>query len=120
MTDEQAMYTKSTAARDLTAQRGGLTTGQLDVLRQLVVNPNFRRDFSSNPLRAVSTSGIKISAAEVAKLERLSPAHLEQFSHGVTELMKASEGCTHTLVYAIIVALLLAATDRSATPTEVF
>ncbi|HKP46176.1 MAG TPA: hypothetical protein VJT50_06210 [Pyrinomonadaceae bacterium] len=110
MSEEQPM--SKSISRE-TAQRGGLTTGQLDVLRQLVVNPNFRRDFATNPLRAVSTSGMKVSAAEIARLEKLSPAHLEQFSHGVNELMKAADGCTHTLVYAIIVALLLAATDRN-------
>jgi hypothetical protein len=90
----------------------GLTQGQLDVLRRIVVDPTFRTEFSSNPVRAVSTSGFKLTAAEVARLEKLSPVHLEQFSHGVSELMKASQGCTHTLLYAIIVALLLAAADR--------
>lgn len=120
MTDEQAIYAKSTAARDATAQRSGLTPGQLEVLRQIVVNPNFRREFSANSLRAASTSGIKISATELAKLERLTPAHMEQFSHGVGELMKASDGCTHTLLYAIIVAVLLAAVDRNERTLEAF
>ena len=98
----------------------GITQGQLDVLRQIAVNPSFRKEFAANPLNAVSISGAKVTADELAALEKLSPVHLEQFSHGVTELMKAADGCTHTLVYAIIVALLLAARENPVTQRSSF
>jgi hypothetical protein len=98
----------------------GITPGQLEVLRQIAVNPSFRKEFAANPMGAVSISGVKVTADEVAALEKLSPAHLEQFSHGVGELMKAADGCTHTLVYAIIVALLLAARENPASQVSSF
>jgi hypothetical protein len=105
MAEEQTMSRRLEFVRQ-TAQ--GLTDGQLKVLRNIVTNPNFRKEFASNPMGAVGTAGFDVTASELGRLEKLGPAQLEQLSHGVTELMKANEGCTHTLVYAIIVALLLA------------
>jgi len=105
MAEEQPIARRLELVRQ-TAQ--GLTDGQLKVLRNIVTNPNFRKEFASNPMGAINTAGVELTASELGRLEKLGPVQMEQLSHGVTELMKANEGCTHTLVYAIIVALLLA------------
>jgi len=86
------------------------------VLRKLVKDPDFRKQFAADPVLAITSAGIRITSADLAKLTALTPAQLDQLSQGIDALAGAAsaglasaraEG-TNTLVYAIIVALLLA------------
>ena len=93
----------------------GLTQGELAVLRKIATDPDFRVAFASDPVLAVTSSNITLTTVDLTRLEKLSPQQLEMVAVGIQALAGAatagsglqSEG-THTLVYAIIVALLLA------------
>jgi hypothetical protein len=85
------------------------------VLRKLATDPDFRVAFANDPVLAVTSSSITLTTVDLTRLEKLSPQQLEMVATGIQALAGAatagsglrSEG-THTLVYAIIVAILLA------------
>ncbi len=87
------------------------------VLRKIVTDANFRVQFGADPVLAITTAGIPVTSEDMEKLTSLTPAQLDQLAQGVVALSNASAGAsglmkraegTNTLVYAIIVAVLLA------------
>jgi hypothetical protein len=85
------------------------------VLRKIATDPDFRVAFATDPVLAITASDITLTTSDLTRLEKLSPQQLELVATGIQALAGAatagsglrSEG-TNTLVYAIIVALLLA------------
>ena len=86
------------------------------MLRRIIKDPDFRTQFVADPVLAITTAGIPVTTADLAKLTALTPEQIEQLSQGIGALAGAAsaglqqaktEG-TNTLVYAIIVALILA------------
>jgi len=90
-----------------------LTSAQIEVLRKMVTVANFRQAFVADAVKAVCDAGIRISAAELARLASLTADQLEQLATGLTQLSQGTSpggaaAGTNTLLYAIVVALLLA------------
>jgi hypothetical protein len=99
-----------------TTDAGPLTAAQIAVLRKIVTDGTFRQAFVTDPIKAVCDAGIKITPEELARLAGLSAAELEQLAQGVTQISQGTTAAglvagTNTLVYAIIVALVLAAKE---------
>jgi hypothetical protein len=96
----------------------GLTQGELAVLRKIATDPDFRVAFANDPVLAITSSDITLTTLDLTRLEKLSPQQLETVATGIQSLAgaaTASSGLqadgTNTLIYAIIVALLLAETE---------
>ena len=99
----------------------GLSPGEMAVLRKIATDASFRLLFASDPLAAITGAGLKITTRDYERLQKLTAAQLEQVAQGLAVLAGASGASglneadgTHTLVYAIIVALLLAAQEPEA------
>jgi hypothetical protein len=95
----------------------GLSTGEMAVLRKIASDADFRVQFAADPIAAITGADLKITTRDYERLERLTASQLEQVAQGIAVLAGAgaasglrSDG-TNTLVYAIIVALLLAAQE---------
>jgi hypothetical protein len=100
----------------------GLSPGEMAVLRKIATDASFRLLFANDPLAAITGAGLKITTRDYERLQKLTAAQLEQVAQGLAVLAGASGASglseadgTHTLVYAIIVALLLAAQEPEAT-----
>jgi hypothetical protein len=97
-----------------TVTPGPLSAGLTAVLRKIVTDPGFRTQYAEDPLLAITTAGIRITTADWARLSKLTPEQLEQAAEGIVAMAGGGgaglrrAGGTNTLIYAIIVALLLA------------
>lgn len=97
------------------AQPAGLTPGELAVLRKIATDSDFRVQFAADPIAAITGADLKVTTADYDRLEQLTEAQLDQVAEGVQTLVGAgamasglrAEG-TNTLLYAVIVAILLA------------
>ena len=98
-----------------TASGSGLSPGEAAVLRKIATDSAFRTLFATDPIAAITGADLKVTTLDYNRLERLGPAQLEQVAAGINALSGAgamasglqAEG-TNTLLYAIIVAVLLA------------
>lgn len=97
-----------------TSASPGLTPGEMSVLRKIAADGDFRLKFAQDPIAAITDAGLHVTTSDYEKLERFSAAQLQQVADGIAMLTGAigssglrAEG-TNTLVYAIIVAVLLA------------
>lgn len=93
-----------------------LTSAQIAVLRKIVTDANFRQAFAVDPVKAVVAAGITISAVELARLAALTADELEKLAQGVSQISSGTTSSglvagTNTLLYAILVALALAAKE---------
>jgi hypothetical protein len=102
----------------------GLSQGEVNVLRMVVQDPNFRASFMKNPKTAIKTSGEKLTPAQVTNLSRATNAQINNLVSGValaTADVAAGTKSTHTLIYAIVFAvafaLLLAVEGQEGSPT---
>ncbi len=86
------------------------------VLRKITVDADFRLQFARDPIWAVTNAEIKLTTDDLTRLEKFTPDSLEQAATAIKVLTGAANASglaaqaegTHTLVYAIVVALLLA------------
>lgn len=92
----------------------GLSPGEIAVLRKIASDADFRLLFATDPIAAITGAGLQLTTSDYDRLEQLNAAQLEQVATGINVLAGAGtasglapEG-TNTLVYAIIVALILA------------
>ena len=99
----------SSAEADVVCANTALSPAQLDVLRKLVTDGDLRVQFARNPMSAVASTGVPLSPEETARIAGI-PANALNTLVTATHLTgpQAALGTTHTLLYAIIVALLLA------------
>lgn len=100
---------------------GGLSPGILSVLRQIVTSADFRAKFAVDPVYAITSADITITGDDLAKLKSLTANQLEQIAQGISVLTNSTAAAasaaglvrkadgTHTLIWAIVVAVLLAA-----------
>jgi len=95
----------------------GLSPAMIDLLRKLVKDADFRLEFIADPVLAVTTAGIRVTTAELEKVKQIIP-YLGQLASGVAGLTGSPVGLkagvpttetTHTLVYAVALALAFAA-----------
>jgi hypothetical protein len=90
------------------------------VLRLIVTSADFRAKFAADPVYAITSADLTITGDDLAKLEALTPDQLDQVAQGISVLtnstaaaasaaglVQKAEG-THTLIWAIVVAVLLA------------
>ena len=101
----------------------GLSPGEIDVLRKIASDADFRLLFATDPIAAITGAGLQLTTEDFNRLERLDAAQLEQVATAVNVLVGtsaasglASADGTHTLLWAIVVALVLAAEPTQ--PTE--
>jgi hypothetical protein len=92
---------------------GGISEGMRDVLRQLIKDQTFRAAFFEDRVSAITGACIHITSADLDRLSKLTSDDLDQFSQAIGALGGGaaglkSEGGTHTLLYAVVIALLLA------------
>ena len=87
------------------------------VLRKIVTDANFRVQFGADPVLAITSAGIPVTTDDMSRLTSLTAAQLDQLAQGVVALSNASAGAsglmakaegTNTLIYAVLVAVLLA------------
>ena len=84
-------------------------------MRRLATDADFRVAYTTDPVLAITTAGIPVTSDDLTRLEKLGAPQLEQIAIGMAALAGAatasagleSEG-THTLLYAIIAAALIA------------
>jgi hypothetical protein len=98
-----------------------LSDSQVAVLRKLVKDANFRKDFLANPIDAVAKSGVKMSASDLASIEKVTAAQLEAIEGMVATLppgLKAADG-THTLAYAVAFAVVVALLVAMPNPMDI-
>jgi hypothetical protein len=87
------------------------------VLRLIATDSDFRTEFAADPIAAVTSHCIAVTSVDMARLAKLTPEKLEELASGISMLSGgggaglAKNDGTNTLVYAIIVALLLAETE---------
>jgi hypothetical protein len=99
-----------------------LSSSQVAVLRRVVKDANFRKEFLANPMEAVGNSGVKMSATELAAIEKINAAQLEAIQGVVATLSpgaKVSADGTHTLAYAIAFAVVVALLIAMPNPMDV-
>ncbi len=85
----------------------GVSQGEVNVLKRLVGDPQFRLAFEKNPRAAIKSSGEKLTPAQVNNLSRANKLQVENFVKNVAGAAGTADG-THTLLYAIVLVLLLA------------
>ena len=104
----------TTSSSPLTA---GVSPGMMAVLRKIVTDANFRVQFGADPVLAITSAGIPVTTDDMSRLTSLTAAQLDQLAQGVVALSNASAGAsglmakaegTNTLIYAVLVAVLLA------------
>jgi hypothetical protein len=94
----------------------GPTPGELAVLRMIAADADFRVAFTEDPVAAITNAELKLTTADLTRLEKLTPEQLETIATGIQVLSAAgsaaaaagarSEG-TNTLIYALIAAALI-------------
>ncbi len=100
----------------------GLSQGEVNVLRRVVVDPKFRVSFEQNPKAAIKASGEKMTAAQISNLSRATKLQVENFvTYATIDMKTDSTGGTHTLLhaiaYAVLIAILLAVQGQEGAPT---
>jgi hypothetical protein len=98
----------------LNSIRRGLSEGQVKIIRRIVTDAGFRKDFYSNAVGAVGKSGVDVSAPELAAIATLKPAQFDAIQQFVSKVKAAGDGTTtalHALAYAVVIALLIAMPD---------
>jgi hypothetical protein len=88
-----------------------LSKAQVDVLRKLVTDGNLRKQFATDPAKAIAQSGVQIPPAETARLTKIKAQDMNQLAanlgaKGGLKAQADSNG-THTLLYAVAVAVLM-------------
>jgi hypothetical protein len=84
-----------------------LSDGQINVLRKVVKDPAFRQAFTADPQKAIASAGIQLSPSEVQQLSKVTPQAINQVKAGIASANDDDDG-THTLLYAVAVAALIA------------
>lgn len=90
----------------------GVSPAQVDLLKRMISDPDFRVGFINDPITAVVNAKIKITADELASMEKINAEQFDAIGKLVhSTILNAADG-THTLAYAVafavVVALLLA------------
>jgi hypothetical protein len=91
----------------------------------IATNSDFRVAFAADPIAAITGADLKVTTSDYERLERLDQAQIEQVAAGIQTLVGAgamasglrAEG-SNTLLYAIIVAVLLAVEAPEQTRSE--
>jgi phage terminase Nu1 subunit (DNA packaging protein) len=88
-----------------------LTKAQVDVLRKLVKDGNLRKQFASDPTKAIALSGVQIPPAESARLTKIKARDLDQLAANIAAkggLKAQGDGNgTQSLVYATSLVMLI-------------
>ncbi len=85
-----------------------LSENQVNVLRKVVKDASFRQAFTTNPQQAVKQAGIQLSPQELQQLSKVTPQVVSQIQAGVKSAKAMDADGTHTLLYAIAAAALIA------------
>lgn len=86
----------------------GLSQGEVNVLRQVVVDPKFRVEFTKNPKSAIKQSGEKLTPDQITNLSRINKLQVDSFVSNVQASLTSGTAGTHTLIYAIVFAIVCA------------
>ena len=113
--------TKDTMGNGKFTGWAGLSQGEVNVLRMIVEDPQFRAQFIKSPKLAIKSSGQKLTPAQITNLSRANKLQVENFAANVQASVAAGTAGTHTLIYAIVfavvVCLLFAAEGQEGSPT---
>jgi hypothetical protein len=88
-----------------------LTAPQVQLLRSIIKDANFRKQFLEDPVGAAAASKTRISANELSTIARLNATQFEAIHTVAAGIAKRADGtdtALHALAYAVVIALLLA------------
>ena len=94
-----------------------LSPAQIAVLRKITVQPDFRKEFFADPVRAAGTAAVGLTAAELEALVRITPQEIDGLQRAAKAVGggRADDNCTlvYAVVFAVAFALLFATTARA-------
>lgn len=102
-----ATFVHAPIGKALTQGGVSVTPTQITILREMATNADFRSKFLSDPVNAVTEAGHKLSTAELGALTRVSASQYDNLFSGISKI--ADGDGTHTLAYAIVLAVVVAA-----------
>jgi hypothetical protein len=88
-----------------------LTAPQVALLRMIIRDSDFRKQFLDDPVAAAGAAKVKVSPEDLAVIARLKPQQFDAIQNvvsGIAPRADDTETALHALAYAVVVALVLA------------
>ena len=95
-----------------------ISPAQIAVMKKVATDPNFRTTFFKDPAKAVAGANLKISSTELGPLARLNPTQYDNLQRFVRSNARTAAEGTHTLAYAVALAVAFALLFLVASPTQ--